>query len=135
MIFKGYLENTLSQLQKLMQPKFREFPGPQKLTHPKNHDFKILGNELMRYLISAKIHLVNVLIFCIAKFNDDTVNVLLIKTKYIKGRHFVATNCSFLIELQLKKETNKFAGNCGRNSVSRPYEYIFVFSFLKTEDF
>ena len=103
-----------------MQSKFREFPGPQKLTHPKNHDFKILGNELMQYLISAKIHLVNVLIFCIAKFNDDAVDVLLIKTKYIKGRHFVATN---------------FAGNCGRNSVSRPYEYIFVFSFLKTEDF
>ena len=40
------------------------------------------------------------------KFSDDDVDVLFIETKYVKGRRFVATNCCFVKELQLRKKTN-----------------------------
>ena len=44
--------------------------------------------------------------FCIKQISDDAVDVLFIKTKYVKGRHFVATNCCFFNSSQKRKQTS-----------------------------
>ena len=40
------------------------------------------------------------------KFSDDAADFLFIKTKYVKVRHFVATNCCFVNPRQKRKQTN-----------------------------
>ena len=44
--------------------------------------------------------------FVLNKFSDNAIDVLFIKTKYVKGRHFVATNCCFFNSSQKRKQTS-----------------------------
>ena len=45
------------------------------------------------------------------KLTDDAADVLFIKSRYVKGRRFVATNCCLVKELQPKKKTSKSTDN------------------------
>ena len=44
--------------------------------------------------------------FVLNKFSDNAIDVLFIKTKYVKGRHFVATSCCFFNSSQKRKQTS-----------------------------
>ena len=44
--------------------------------------------------------------FVLNKFSGNAIDVLFIKTKYVKGRHFVATNCCFFNSSQKRKQTS-----------------------------
>ena len=57
------------------------------------------------------------------KFSDDAVDVLFIKTKYVKGRHFVTTNCCFANSIQKRKQISTKKYGC--NTVSWYYEHSF----------
>ena len=70
-----------------------------------NISLSTLCEKILYYFLVLSSCIIKILV--LNKFSDDVVDVLFIKTKYVKGRHFVVTNCCFVNSSQKRKQINR----------------------------